>query len=254
MVEQKSNLVVLNIQQSGKPTINMITESGMIGKIGTPSRPHETWLFQLTLPNIGLNSAALGLCINAIKCAGTDYNRTPVHLCWRLVLECTSISAAATAISAHGCAAAAHMLVVDRTTSLSFEVTHRTIRRLHPDDTGRIFHSNHMLLSHPGTETRWSNDSWRRVKRIRQLADAVSGTPDQDTLLGLMSDEEGYPCSINRAQVGESETASVFSISMDLVKVEAKVLLGRPSQPDGSFMLFPRKGVLTPVIEGGLDG
>ncbi len=34
MVEQKENLVCLQIEQTGKPVIQMLTEAGMIGKIG----------------------------------------------------------------------------------------------------------------------------------------------------------------------------------------------------------------------------
>ena len=34
MVEQKENLVCLQIEQVGKPVIQMLTEAGMIGKIG----------------------------------------------------------------------------------------------------------------------------------------------------------------------------------------------------------------------------
>jgi hypothetical protein len=34
MEEQKDCLIQLNIKQLGKPTINMMTEAGMIGKIG----------------------------------------------------------------------------------------------------------------------------------------------------------------------------------------------------------------------------
>jgi hypothetical protein len=34
MVEQKENLVCLQIEQAEKPVIQMLTEAGMIGKIG----------------------------------------------------------------------------------------------------------------------------------------------------------------------------------------------------------------------------
>jgi hypothetical protein len=34
MVEQKENLVCLQIEQAEKPVIQMLTETGMIGKIG----------------------------------------------------------------------------------------------------------------------------------------------------------------------------------------------------------------------------
>lgn len=36
MIEQKPNVVLLQIDQPGKPVIQMMTEAGMIGKIGEP--------------------------------------------------------------------------------------------------------------------------------------------------------------------------------------------------------------------------
>ncbi|EXJ85967.1 hypothetical protein A1O1_06336 [Capronia coronata CBS 617.96] len=221
MVEQKPNLVLLRLVQKNKPTIQMVTEAGMIGKIG-------------------LNSAGIGLCVNAIRCAGSDVNRTPIHIMWRVILESTSIAAAVEAINAHGCGGACHMLIGDQSGSIGVEVTHRTIKYLQPDDKDRIFHSNHMLESHPGTDMLWVNDSLSRVKRIRQLADKLQDDVTQDSLQKFLCDEENYPCSINRDQRGESDAASIFSITMDLGKIEAKVLLGRPNKPEKTYVLRPR--------------
>ncbi|KAL2416066.1 Isopenicillin-N N-acyltransferase [Exophiala dermatitidis] len=221
MVEQKPNLVLLQIVQKDKPVIQQVTEAGIIGKIG-------------------LNSAGVGLCVNAIRCAGSDVNRTPIHIMWRLVLESPSVDAALEAIKAHGCGGACHMLIADKSRSIGVEVTHQTIKYLQPDEKGRVFHSNHMLESHPGTDMLWVNDSLTRVQRIRELADKLEGEVTQDALQKFLCDEDNYPCSINREQKGESDAASVFSITMDLAKVEAKVLLGRPSKPEKVYVLRPR--------------
>ncbi|KIW44969.1 uncharacterized protein PV06_03398 [Exophiala oligosperma] len=222
MKEQKENLVLLKIDQVGQPSIQMLTEAGMIGKIG-------------------LNSAGLGLCVNAIRCAGSDPTRTPIHIMWRVVLGCTSISSALEAIDATGCASACNMLIADPSGSIGVEVTHQTILKLEPDSEGRIFHSNHMLEKHPGTEMLWVEDSLSRVARIRELATQISGDVTKESIQALLCDEDNYPCSINRAQTGESDTASVFSISMNLTTVEARVLLGRPSDPEKIFLLRPKQ-------------
>jgi hypothetical protein len=98
-----------------------------------------------------------------------------------------------------------------------------------------------MLGSHPGTDMLWVQDSLSRVERIRQLADRLPAeNVTKESIQTLLCDEEKYPCSINRAQEGESDASSVFSISMDLTNAEALVKLGRPSKPERSFMLQPR--------------
>ncbi|THY67822.1 AAT-domain-containing protein [Aureobasidium pullulans] len=58
MTEQKANLILLTIEQSPKPTIKMVTEAGLIGKIG-------------------LNSSGVGVCLNAIRAKGMDASRIP---------------------------------------------------------------------------------------------------------------------------------------------------------------------------------
>lgn len=79
-----------------------------------------------------------------------------------------------------------------------------------------------------------------RVKRIEQLADESEGVVTEQAIHKMLCDEDNYPCSINREQIGESDAASVFSIIMDLSKTEALVLFGRPSKPDRVFRLRPR--------------
>jgi len=160
---------------------------------------------------------------------------------WRIVLECTSLDSALEAIDATGCASACHMLIADPSGSIGVEVTHQTIVRLESDSKGRFFHSNHMLETHPGTEMLWVEDSLSRVERIRQLADQMQGDVTKESIQALLCDEDNYPCSINRAQKGESDAASVFSISMNLTTAEARVLLGRPSDPERMFLLRPRQ-------------
>jgi isopenicillin-N N-acyltransferase-like protein len=132
------------------------------------------------------------------------------------------------------------MLIADPSGSIGVEVTHRTILFLEPDAKGRIFHSNHMLRKHPGTAMLWVDDSLTRVERIRDLADQQEGQITKESIQTLLCDEDHYPCSINRAQEGESDAASVFSISMNLTTAEARVLLGRPSRPEKVFTLRPR--------------
>ena len=94
MEEQKQNLVILTVHQPSLPTIKMITEAGIIGKIG-------------------MNSAGVGVCFNAIRAKGLTSTRMPVHLGLRTVLESTSAAEAIGKLEEVGMASAAHMLIAD---------------------------------------------------------------------------------------------------------------------------------------------
>jgi len=219
----KENLIIANIEQAGKPTISMVTEAGIIGKIG-------------------LNSSGVGVCLNAIRIQGTDFTRTPVHLCLRLILESTSAAAGVAAVEKYGCAGPAHMLIADPSGPVGLEVTYKTVVTLPMDSEGRVFHSNHLLQKPAGMEDTLalaSGDSSQRVKRIQQLADKLGAYPDELDVKSVFKDEDNYPGSINRAAEGKSDSATLFTIVMDLTAVTASVTLGRPTEVEETVTLHP---------------
>ncbi|KAL2838042.1 acyl-coenzyme A:6-aminopenicillanic acid acyl-transferase-domain-containing protein [Aspergillus pseudoustus] len=218
---QKQNLIVLEIHQSNPktPSIKMITEAGIIGKIG-------------------FNSAGVGVCLNAIRAHGMDPTRLPVHLGLRMVLESSSTSEAVEALKRYGVASSAHLLVADTTASAGCEVTAKTIAIVPMDARGRVIHSNHLLLEHPGVvDTAWLKDSPFRVQRMLELTDALGERegdhPTWDGVQGLFVDRENAPTAICRS--GDIET--LFNIVMDLKARRAVVRFGRPDQVEEEFEL-----------------
>jgi len=85
--EQQENLINLNIRQESKPSISIITEEGIIGKIG-------------------LNSSSVGVCLNAIRAFGVDFERLPCHLALRCCLESEDVVQAVAALQKTGVASA----------------------------------------------------------------------------------------------------------------------------------------------------
>lgn len=215
MTEQKENLVALEIKQQGLPTIKMVTEAGMVGKIG-------------------LNSSGVGVCFNAIRAIGLDSSRLPVHLGLRMALESSSAAKAAENLEKTGMASSAHMLVADSLGSVGLEFTSTTFARLEMDPHRRVVHSNHMLLHHEALrEPPWMLDSPARVGRMKTLTvnlDARSVEPSWAEFSHLFEDEDGFPSSICRKQRSEVESETLFNIVMDLVEKKAVVRLGRPCQ------------------------
>ncbi|KAF2101746.1 AAT-domain-containing protein [Rhizodiscina lignyota] len=220
MEEQKPNVVLLHIKQEGKPTIKLLTESGQLGKIG-------------------LNSAGVGLCVNAIRAYGMDPTRLPIHIAWRMVLECSSKDEAVAKLEKYGLASSCHTLIADPTGAVGIEWSSIDFQKLYADSKGRVCHSNHYLLDHPGvTDTNWLTDSTPRAKRICDISEKCDVKDlTVPAIQELFKDETGLPGAICRMQEGESTAATLFNIVTDLVEKKAYVTLGRPTAPEGNLVL-----------------
>lgn len=216
---QAPNLIVAHISQPNTtiPDIAMVTEAGIIGKIG-------------------LNASGVGCCLNAIRARGLDSTRLPVHFALRAILESHSRGdALATLRKLGGVAGSAHILVADPegAVGLEFAGGKERIGEIGPDARGRVVHTNHLVLEHPGVEEPgWLPDSGERLERIGVLTDGdfLAGEVDVKKVVELFKDEEGFPCSINRLQVKKGESQTLFTIVMDLGRKEALVKVGRPTE------------------------
>lgn len=242
MEAQKENLVQISIIQTNLPTIKMITEAGIIGKIG-------------------LNSCGVGVCLNAIRAVGMDPKRIPVHLGLRMALEQTSALEAVAVLEARGMASSAHLLIADASTATGLEVTSSTIAKIQPDEKGRIVHTNHLLQEHPGVnEPQWMADSASRFQRMQTLTtrletrtkgdhdddgegnnphSGLSPGPTWQEFAALFEDQENWPTAICRSpdKKSGSLSATLFNIVMDLRARRAVVRVGRPCDVEETMVL-----------------
>ena len=209
--EQKENIIRADIAQPGKPKISMMTEGGIVGKIG-------------------LNSAGVGVTLNAIRALGVSYDKLPVHLALRTVLNSNSRVEAEDALRNPGVAAAAHIQIADKETgAVGFECTADDIVELPMDSSGVCTHSNHLIKQHKVQDKLFLTDSPLRLERIGELIKATD-KPTLDSLAGLLKDEQNFPTAINRSQTEKSSIETLFSIVMDLTRGEALVKMGRPTE------------------------
>lgn len=216
MEAQKENIVILTIEQQDKPTIKMVTEAGIIGKIG-------------------MNSAGVGVCLNAIRVKGMDPTRLPTHLGLRMALESRSREEAIQKLEKYGIASSCHMLLADETGGIGLEWSAHEVQKLKMNSREQVFHSNHYLAEHPGVEgsgSDWLPDSRMRVTRIQELCDRIGDYPTHQVVFDTFKDERNYPGAICRAEVGGSGSATLFNIVMDLKARVATVTLGRPVEPE----------------------
>ena len=202
----------------------MITEAGIIGKIG-------------------LNAAGVAVCLNAIKAPGVNLDRLPVHLALRRVLQCTSKDEAVAVLKRDGLAAACHILVADAHGAIGVEGSAKSVETILPQRlmiqtkcrrSTALVHTNHYLVEHKEVccEMYLAN-SPTRLSRMWQLIN-TSHMEGKEPTLGLieslLEDEKDWPTSINRDRTKDSTLVTVFSIVMDLTAKEAKVKVERPTK------------------------
>ena len=194
----------------------MITEAGIIGKIG-------------------MNDRGVGVCLNAIRARGLSTDRLPVHLALRAALESLSASRAVASLERQGVASSAHILIADAGTAIGLEVTATTTTRVPAKEDGTILHTNHLLMHHPGVdEPPWLDDSPVRMETMQANLAQVRDGLCLATFAALFENEENFPMSINRAQVGQSTFETIFNIVMDLKAKTAVIRIGRPMSGDES--------------------
>jgi len=207
----------------------MITEAGIIGKIG-------------------LNEKGVGCTLNAIKAKGVDFAKLPCHLALRTVLESSSRQAAIAALEKSGVASACHILIADSTGGTGLECSSEDIVPLPMSKDGIVTHTNHYIAKHAEAVVEahdWVPDTKFRLSRIRELVGAA--TKEEEPSVGAVErmlrdemEEEGPKgAAINRREKKSGDIATLFSVIMDLRAAKGRVVEGRPTEPIGFVELLP---------------
>ncbi|KAF9893087.1 hypothetical protein FE257_012498 [Aspergillus nanangensis] len=220
----KENLALMAIEQVGKPKIYMVTEAGIVGKIG-------------------YNSAGVGTCLNAIKAHPCVSSKLPIHIALRVCLESTSVEDALQRMAAlGGVASCQHILIADAQSSLGLELSPLGDVHLKEDQYGIVTHTNHLLenrfVSEPPS---WAPGSEARLDRVRELSHelveaGVKGNGITPALLrdAVFSDMLNAPRSIcsqpepERHRTVRSETLFNIVMNLDLNDLRAEVVVGQP--------------------------
>jgi isopenicillin-N N-acyltransferase like protein len=221
-VQQRENLVVVHSEGGeGKVGWAMVTEAGILGKIG-------------------LNERGVGVTLNAIRLGGVDWGKVPCHLALRSVLDSGSRKEAEERLRRLGVASACHIQIADRETGgVGLECTSKDVVALEQDERGIITHSNHLVADHGMKEKgAMLTDTFFRLDRVRDLLKGME-KPTMEALKEALQDEKNEPCAINRSQTEKSTIQTLFSIVMDLDHAVAEVKMGRPTEDGESFELRP---------------
>lgn len=200
--KQIDSLLFVEIEQEGKPSIRMITEGGIIGKIGS-------------------NSAGVGVCLNALL-TSTWQPKVPIHLGLRAVLDAHTFEEATEAVGGDRMASPAHFLIASGDGGMAgVEVSPVYTAAIGQED-GMVVHTNHICDA--GMQQAVADfpipDSALRLGRIRELLGKVDTGAGPDGLFAVLSDHHNYPDSIcrhvNPDHPEHRQMETVFSIVMNL--------------------------------------
>ncbi|TDZ33070.1 Acyl-coenzyme A:6-aminopenicillanic-acid-acyltransferase 40 kDa form [Colletotrichum spinosum] len=217
-VNQKPNLIVLRAKPEGVPGVTlpafqMITEAGIIGKIG-------------------FNEHGVGCLLNGIRARGINPKGIPTHFALRTILESKSTREALDQIGSIGLAGSSHILLGDENGPVGLECTSVGLKELPADHHGRVVHANNMVLEHEGVlESAWLEDSPKRTARMQKLATPEVGEKAGfEALLELFKDEDNFPSSINRKQSGDLDSGTLFNVVYNLTERKGVISVGRTTE------------------------
>jgi len=222
--QQKNNLLLLKIERENMPNIVMITEAGIIGKIG-------------------FNGHSIGVCLNALR---SDKKKAgvPIHLGLRGVLDSVNLQEAIKKVHNGQMASAANFLIgysegKHKGMVLQTEVSPYGIDFIN-DKSGYGVHSNHICspklkqFLDDQNILRYS-DSVIRYRRAEQLLQkSILNNEDitVNTFKDWFADDFNAPASINRFINEEipkhEQTLTLFSVIIDLTRLEMHYCQGMP--------------------------
>jgi isopenicillin-N N-acyltransferase like protein len=213
---QKETLILLEIEQPGKPKILMVTEAGIIGKIG-------------------LNSEGVGICMNALA---TDkiINGTPLHIAMRAVLNSKNLNDALNKVATCNIASAINFIIGHHATGIvNMEIIPGDYELTFPE-TGFVAHTNHLVCGRHLNKVVDLNrtlmlDTFIRLNRAEKLL-RDQGDVGLSHLKQMQDDHLNYPQSICRhlAQGDPTMIVSAFAIAMDLKNQVMYITQGQPCE------------------------
>ncbi len=214
----RDSMVILLIDQPGKPSLTMLTEAGIIGKLG-------------------FNSSGLGVCLNAIVTDRVDPRGTPLHVVLRSILDSRTLGDAIGQVARAGIACAANFLVAQHGNgAVDIEAVPGDLDVLLPDND-TLVHGNHILSVRLGgvrcLGAQAFPDSYVRLARARRLVEEHHGRIDVGVAREILCDHANAPDSICRHldDVVDPEGRrihSVFSLVMNLEEREIELTDGPP--------------------------
>lgn len=172
--KSEEHTVLLEIQRENKPDITTITEAGMLAKIG-------------------MNSAGIGICLNALR-TYKERKGVPIHILLRTALEQKTVKDVIKTLEKAKIDTAGNILVAHRSgTYIDLEIEHKKIHR-HKTTDNIYIHTNHYLAT---DITKKSLDihqsSLHRYEKAVELTQNTTGTMEDVKKILYNKENKEYP-------------------------------------------------------------
>jgi len=202
--------VLMTMIQPDGHKIRMITEPGIIGKIG-------------------MNSIRLGVCLNILT-LGKKLDGLPIHILLRAVLDCRSLNDARVLLERHASGKASNLIVADANGN-GFDMEFCGDDCYFPQpNKGVLLHTNHYLgasINSPQNPDFFS--SFARFDRATALLE-TSSERSVAAMCNILSDDSDVQLPIYRDYVEDAsvhELGTVCSIVMSLTDQTMMVRKGK---------------------------
>ncbi|RNB79924.1 hypothetical protein EDM59_26355 [Brevibacillus nitrificans] len=217
----KPGMIVLEIDQAPRPKILMVTEAGIVGKIG-------------------MNRAGVGVCLNFL---GTSERivGVPIHIILRGILNSSTLPQAVGQVARMNRGTSANYLIAHKEGEvLNVEASPTNYDVLYPEKGWQV-HANHFIgprsINLIDTARIMSPDSHLRQGRASKLLDKFESNIDSEAFQAIFRDHAGSPDGICRhgetqpLDLGRSMISStVFSIIMNLSQGTFVLSEGQPCE------------------------
>lgn len=228
---QKRSLLTLNIETE-KSDIVMVTEAGILGKIG-------------------MNNHGMGVCLNALK-VNERQHTLPIHVTLRKILNSDNIDEALEIINNKEVASAANILIGQDDSKSIRKIVNNEITVMHIDseeinETGHVYHTNHIrspeILESLESDHDSQENSYKRLEKIDDLiSDSINNDQNinHDEIKRWLSNHDNSSHSICRhdhctSKLNYTDTVTAFGISMNLSQKNLRVMEGTPCSPTDTY-------------------
>lgn len=217
----KPGMIIAEIEQAPRPSILMVTEAGIVGKIG-------------------MNSEGLGVCLNFLGTSEISEG-VPIHIILRGILNSKTLPQAIGQIARMPRGTSANYMIAHKEgETVNVEATPTNYDVIYPLE-GYIAHANHFMgprMAYIDDKKKSSiPDTHLRQGIATRLLASESGSIDSGKFKQIFTNHAGYPDGICRhgelvpQDLGRSGPAStVFSIIMNLGEGICEITTGQPCE------------------------